>query len=70
MARIRVIKDVTGIYPQYQPPVGSIHEARYIPSTRRPGGDGNGEFCIVRILDKDIVLRRDEFELLEAEDGK
>lgn len=66
MAKIRVIMEVSGIFPMYQPPIGSIHAAKYIPSARRPGGDGNGEFCIVRILDKNIVLRRDEFELLEA----
>lgn len=66
MAKILVTKEVGGIFQKYQPPIGSIHEARYIPSARRPGGDGNGEFCIVRILDKDIVLRKDEFELLEV----
>lgn len=66
MAKVRVIKEATDIFPQYQPKVGKVYEAKYIPRSRKAWGDGTGEFCVINILDKRIILRSKEFELLEA----
>ena len=62
--QIQVIKEATGIFPEYKPEVGAIYEATYIPRTRRQHGDGHAEFCVIDILYKKIVLRGDEFEVV------
>lgn len=66
--KIRVVKDVTDIFPEYRPEVGKVYEAKYVPRTRRKYNDrccvGAGEFCMVNMLDKKIVLRSGEYEIL------
>lgn len=66
---VKVIKDAEGVFPEYKPKVGKIYEARYTPRTRRKTGAGHGEFCVIDMQDKKIVLRSDEFELLEVFDA-
>lgn len=63
--KIRVIKEVKDIYPKYKPKVGSIYDADYSPA-RKQCGEGKGEFCVLDILDKKIILRSKEFELVEV----
>ena len=67
---IKVTKFVEDIFPEYRPAVGSIHEATYTPrATMRghwKGYSGNREFCIIQMLDKRIILRSGEFEIIEA----
>lgn len=62
---IKVIKDAEGVFPEYMPEVGKVYEAKYVPRSRRHNGTGNGEFCVINILDKKIVLRSGEYELVE-----
>lgn len=68
--RIRVTKFVEDIFPAYRPAVGSVWEAEYTPrATMRghwKGYSGNREFCIIQVMDKRIVLRSGEFEIIGA----
>lgn len=67
--KVKVTKDVIGIFPEYKPVVGKVYEAEYIPRSRKKYKDkyhGHGEFCVIDMLDKKIILRVDEFEIAEA----
>lgn len=57
--KICVIKDVLSIFGKYRPKQGGIYSAEY--SNPR---QNKTEFCIVDILDKRIVLRKGEFEIV------
>ena len=63
--KIRVVKEVTDIFPEYRPEVGKVYEARYKPRTREKWLSSVPEFCVIDILDKQIVLRSGEFEIVE-----
>lgn len=73
--KILVTKAPEGVYPEYQPEVGKIYEAEYVPAKSRTNACGNGwnwhkEFCVVDIKDKRIVLRNGEFAVIGGgEDG-
>ena len=62
--KIRVVKEVTDIFPEYRPDVGKVYEARYRPRTREKCNAGIGAFCVIDVLDKQIVLRSGEFEIV------
>lgn len=72
--KIKVIKDLTEIFPKYKPQVGKVYDAKYIPRSRQiykgNFSHGNSEFCVVTILDKQIVLRSGEYELVAACNGE
>ena len=61
---IRVVEDVAGIFPEYLPEVGMVYEAEYRPRAKEKCGAGIGAFCVIDILDKKIVLRSGEFEIV------
>lgn len=67
--KIRVIKHLDGVFPEYQPEVGRIYDAVY--NEKRTGGTGSGwaYICIIDVKDKKICLKRDEYELVGDEDG-
>lgn len=58
--KIRPTRKLNGVYPKYQPEVGKVYEAEHCPSGKR-----HGDFCIIDIKDKRIVLRKGEFEVVE-----
>ena len=66
--KIKVIKEVTDIFPKYRPLVGQVYDAVVSPRTqKRVGKDtsqGKSEFCIVEVLDKKIALRKGEYEII------
>jgi hypothetical protein len=57
--KIRVIKEILNIFEEYRPELGKVYDAEYSNPRRN-----KTEFCIVDILDKRIVLRRGEFEII------
>lgn len=69
MAKVMVV-DEPVLFQKYQPKRGKIYEAVYVPrrvkDKRKTWCSGSHEFCIITILDKKIILRPGEFELLEA----
>lgn len=56
--KIKAIKPLPGVYVKYQPEVGKIYDAEYCTIRQ-------SAICIINILDKRIVLRQDEFEIVE-----
>lgn len=58
--KIKVIKECLDIYAKYRPEVGRVYDAQKGKPTRQK----NKEFVILDILDKRIVLRKGEFEIV------
>lgn len=62
--KIRIIKEATGLYPQYKPKVGKVYDAEYIePYYNYQKG---GPICVIRMAGKRIIIRKDEFEIVGA----
>ena len=59
---VMVIKEID-VFPEYCPKVGYIYEAEYSPACKT-NSLSKGEFCIIDILDKRIILRSGEFIVL------
>ncbi len=63
--KIKVIKNLEGVFKKYQPEVGGIYEGEVVKSPGNRIGWRNSEFCVINILDKKIVLRKGEYEIME-----
>lgn len=59
--KIRITKEIAGLYPEYQPKVGKVYHAEYIEPFSKSQGSA---ICVVNILDKRIILRQGEFEIV------
>lgn len=65
------------VYPLYRPIVGKIYDAIFSPGWTKgergkngvPQYSGKGDFCVVDILDKKIILRKGEYEFVEVANG-
>ena len=70
---IKIIKEVTSIFPKYQPNVGQIYKAILSPgynaSGRKSRWGGKAEFCVIDVLDKKIALRKGEYEIVRYCNG-
>lgn len=68
ICQIKVIKEAVGIFPEYQPKVGKIYDAELSPqhTKNKDGtwGSGNKEFCVINVMEKKIVLRQGEYEIV------
>lgn len=62
--KIRITKDIAGIYPQYRPKLGKTYRAEYIEY--ETANRKTIAICIVDMLGKRIIVRSDEFEILEV----
>lgn len=58
--KVKAIKELAGVFPKYQPVIGKIYDGKY---RRSPAGEGS--FCIIPILDKQIVMRSGEYEIVD-----
>jgi hypothetical protein len=68
--QIKVIKQVVDIFVKYQPKVGQIYDAELSPAQNwKDGWQHKKEFCIIDILDKKIVLRNGEYEIVRLCNG-
>lgn len=73
--KIKVIKEVEEIFPEYRPTIGEIYDAEYTPRHKQKYGNnhcgsGNAAFCVIDVCGKRIVLRSGEFEIVGGvEDG-
>lgn len=67
--KVRVIKYLDGVFPEYQPEVGRIYDALYnVRDPYKPSAQRT-YICIIDVKDKKICLRKDEYELLGDDDG-
>lgn len=62
--KVRATRFLNGVYPKYQLEIGKVYDGKYRQSTKN-----QASFCIIPILDKQIVLRSGEFEIVGEEDG-
>lgn len=64
--QIKVIREVTDIFPKYRPKVGAVYDADYSPGRwkQETTTSAKAEFAVVDVLDKRIVLRSGEFEIV------
>ena len=60
--KVKIINEVLGVFPQYQPKVGEIYEAEYIESIY--SYYNAPPICVIDILGKKIIVRKDEFEIV------
>ena len=67
--QIKVTKEVTDIFEKYRPKAGDIYDAELSPQIKSRKKGGKAEFCVVDILDKKIVLRTGEYEIVEIYNG-
>ena len=61
--KIRIVKEITDLLPQYQPKVGGVYDARYAEAAYnkyRP----TPAICVIDILGKQIMIRKGEFEIV------
>lgn len=63
--KIRITKEIIGLLPQYQPKRGKIYLAEYIEASCKK----SPPICVVNMLGKRIVVRKDEFELVGSNNG-
>lgn len=61
--KIRITKEIIGLYQQYQPKVGKVYDAEY----KEPYQSFQKfpPLCIINIAGKRIIIRQDEFELVK-----
>ena len=62
--KIRITKEITNLFPQYQPKVGQIYDAEYIEPYQ--SFQRFHPLCIINIAGKRIIIRHDEFEIVGA----
>ena len=63
--KVRAIRYLNGVYLEYQPEIGKVYDGKYRRSSKNCAS-----FCVIPVLDKQIVLRQGEFEIVGGlEDG-
>lgn len=65
--KIRITKEITGLFPECCPKVGKIYDAEYkapYQSYKR-----FPPLAIITLAGKRIVIRKDEFELIGGAEG-
>lgn len=70
--KIRIIRPLNGVYPLYQPQVGKVYDAEFVPAAPRDGTRSkhyNNEFCVLDIANKKLVVRPGEYEMIGGAPG-
>ena len=66
--KIRIIKEITGLFPECCPKVGKVYDAEYIDSSK--AYKKFPPVCILNIAGKRIIVRKNEFEIVgSVKDG-
>lgn len=65
--KIRITKEIAGLYPECCPKVGKIYNAEYIDSTIRY--QKGHAICVIDMAGKRVIIRNDEFEIVGGKDG-
>lgn len=63
--QIKIVKEIADIYPQYMPKLGKIYQAKLIQSKYK--GRPLPPICVIVILGKKILVRKDEYEIIGGE---
>lgn len=62
--KIRIIKDITDLFPECKPKVGGIYDAEYVASYR--SYQRFKPISIIYVAGKRIIVREGEFEIVEG----
>lgn len=62
--KVRIIKYAEGVFPEYQPEIGKVYDAKYWEQTSDSMKKAR-PVCIIDVKDKHIALRKDEYEIVE-----
>lgn len=65
--KIRILRELNGVFPKYQPAVGKVYDGVYVPPNPHPSFRGinySREFCVLDIADKKIIVRPGEYEMI------
>ena len=65
--KVRVIKYLDGVYPEYQPEVGRVYDAIYNVKRLYKLDAQRTYICIIDVKDKKICLKPDEYDRLGDE---
>lgn len=63
--KVRIIKEIVGVYPEYSPKAGKVYDAEYIDSST--DSRKIPPVCILNIAGKRIIIRKNEFEIVGCE---
>ena len=72
--KVRVIRPLEDVFPKYQPTIGKIYDAKYCPGHKRTANEktcvpASAPFCIIKVSDMPIVVRKGEFEIVGGNDN-
>lgn len=59
LCKIKILTPLQGVFPEYQPQVGKIYDAKYCKSRK-----GYSDFAVIDIKNKKIIVRLGEFEIV------
>ena len=67
--KIRIVRPLNGVYALYQPTVGKVYDAEFVPPKKHPYAQGYYHlgFCVLGIADKKIIVRPGEYEMVGGE---
>lgn len=60
--RVRITKDIEGLFKECQPKKGKVYDAEYIDSSKEY--KKFPPVCIINLAGKRIILRKTEFEIV------
>jgi hypothetical protein len=63
--KVRILCPLPEVYPKYQPIVGGVYDACYQKAQYGKGRQRCSPICFIKIRDKSICLKTDEYEILE-----
>lgn len=65
IVKVKILTPLSGVFAEYQPEVGEIYEASYSPLKLRYNGKKHlAPVCIIKMKDKKICLRQNEYEIV------
>ena len=62
--KVRILSPLPEVFHAYQPTVGQVYDANYLPPTS-VRKNRIAEVCVISVKDKKIALRKGEFEIVE-----
>ena len=65
--KVRIIKDIEGLFQECKPKMGKVYDAEYIDSSKEY--KKFPPVCIINLAGKRIIIRKNEFELVRCEYG-
>ena len=65
IVNVKILTPLSGVFAEYQPEVGEIYEASYTPPKwPSKGKQISSPVCIIKMNDKNICLRQNEYEIV------